>query len=204
MSDDPTKKQGGFNAPNALSAFRLAGSAVLLFVAWGGYERAFLWLLIALILSDWLDGKLAIWLKQTTKFGAVLDSVADAAMYAALALGAYWLMPQVVWRLAPWLIAVAVSHAVSSTVGFVKFRRLPSYHTQSAKLSWLLTAIGVITVFAGGPHWPFLVAMAAVVLVNLEATCVSIVLRQWRPDVPSLLHALRDPTGDAQDEASSS
>ncbi|GAA3656236.1 cardiolipin synthase [Lentzea atacamensis] len=64
--------------PNLLSVLRLAGVPLFLYLLLG--PRADGWALLVLVfagLSDWLDGKLARWLDQASKLGALLDPAAD-------------------------------------------------------------------------------------------------------------------------------
>jgi CDP-diacylglycerol--glycerol-3-phosphate 3-phosphatidyltransferase len=75
--------------------------------------------------------------------------------------------------------------------GLIKYHRLPSYHTQMAKLSWFLISVAVIVLFSGGPDWPVQIAMVAVILTNLEATVITVILPEWRAGVLSCYHALR-------------
>lgn len=179
------------NLPNALCAFRLLGSPVLAYLAYRNEPAAFAWLFAALFASDWLDGKLAILLDQRTEFGARLDSAADVAMYAALLFGACWLEWDVVRAEAGWMVAAVASYGVSALVGFVRFGRVPSYHTRAAKTCWLLIGIASFSVFAGGPVWPVRVAMIAGILTNAEGVGITLVLPRWETDVPSILHAAR-------------
>ena len=45
--------------PNIICAIRLVGSLVLVASACAGHNEIFLWLFVALAMSDWIDGKLA-------------------------------------------------------------------------------------------------------------------------------------------------
>ena len=66
--------------PNAISAFRIAGSISLLFCEVTGWQ---FWVLYALCgISDMVDGWLARKLHAETKAGAILDSVADLVFVA--------------------------------------------------------------------------------------------------------------------------
>lgn len=179
------------NVPNLLSAARLAGSPLLLPLAWFEQRGAFLGLFVLLMLTDWLDGKLAVAWRQRTAFGARLDSVADALMYGGLLVGGWLLVPQFVAQHAAWIGAALASFALTSLVGLVKFGRLPSYHTLGAKAGWFLSSTGALIVLAGGPTWPFCVAMVVVTATNLEATAISLVLPRWQADVLSIYHAWR-------------
>ncbi len=64
--------------PNALSVLRLLGVPVFLWLLLGPEEDG--WAVAVLMLSgisDWLDGKLARWLDQSSRLGALLDPAAD-------------------------------------------------------------------------------------------------------------------------------
>lgn len=179
------------NIPNALSAFRLLGSLTLLGLTAAGQERGFAWLLGGLLVSDWIDGKLAIAWRQQTTFGARLDSIADYAMYSAMLVGMAQFHQPLFWGHRWWLAAVAATFVMSSGLGWWKYGRLPSYHTRAAKTSWLLVSLAVLVVFAHGPEWPIRLAAAVVVFTNLETTLMTLLLPEWHADVPSIWHALQ-------------
>jgi len=64
--------------PNALSVLRLLGVPLFLWLLLGPEEDG--WALVVLMISgftDWLDGKLARWLNQGSRLGALLDPAAD-------------------------------------------------------------------------------------------------------------------------------
>ncbi|WP_137158835.1 CDP-alcohol phosphatidyltransferase family protein [Blastococcus sp. CCUG 61487] len=64
--------------PNALSVLRLLGVPLFLWLLLG--PEADGWALVVLMLSgisDWADGKLARWLDQSSRLGALLDPAAD-------------------------------------------------------------------------------------------------------------------------------
>lgn len=179
------------NLPNTLSLFRLAAAPVLLVFAWLQMPAPFLVLFVCTLLSDAVDGFLARRLNQTSALGARLDSWGDFAIYMTAPVCAWWLWPELIRREAPFVAAVVASFTLPVALGFLKFRRLTSYHTWGAKLSaWLLGA-GALLLFAGGPAWPFRLAVSVLVLAELEEIAITAVLPEWRANVPSLLHALR-------------
>ena len=100
--------------PNGISAARLAGVPVFLWLVLGPRTAtADYWavgLLIAAGLSDWLDGKIARALNQTSRLGQVLDPAADRLYIAAtiVALAVRGIIP---W----WLVAVLALREI--TVG---------------------------------------------------------------------------------------
>lgn len=108
--------------PNAISALRLAGVPVFLWLVLGpqtatadGWAVA---LLIVAGLSDWLDGKIARALNQTSRLGQVLDPAADRLYIAAtiIALGVRAIIP---W----WLIAVLALRELTVGVALFVLRR---------------------------------------------------------------------------------
>jgi cardiolipin synthase len=93
-----------FTVPNALSVLRLAGVPLFLWLLLG--PRLDLLALLVLVISgitDWLDGKLARWLNQTSKLGALLDPAADR-LYILATLVAFVLRHIVPWWLAALLV----------------------------------------------------------------------------------------------------
>ena len=100
--------------PNGISAARLAGVPVFLWLVLGPRTAtADYWavgLLIAAGLSDWLDGKIARALNQTSRLGQLLDPAADRLYIAAtiVALAVRGIIP---W----WLVVVLALREI--TVG---------------------------------------------------------------------------------------
>lgn len=190
----PVSSKGWLTLPNILCSVRLAGSPVLVLIALAGQPYYFLFGYLVLIFTDWLDGKLAVWFKQQTSLGAVLDSIADAVLYAALLFGAVWLKGPVLLAESWWIAAAVITFAASIATGLLKFHRLPSYHTLLAKLSALLMLVATICLFSGWSIVPLRIATAVVALGNLEAIAITFLLPRWRANVWSLYHVLRQPS----------
>ena len=177
------------NLPNALCAIRFVGSFVLVGLAIAQATNVFVGLLVFLLMTDWVDGKLAILLKQQTKFGAKLDTVADVSLYTALLFGLFWLKGAEIASQWPWMGAALASYALSVVAALVKFGGFPSYHTRAAKTCWLLASVASIALFAGWPTWPIRLAAMAVTATNLEAVAITLVLKAPQVDLPSIYHA---------------
>jgi CDP-diacylglycerol--glycerol-3-phosphate 3-phosphatidyltransferase len=193
----PRRRDDPWNVPNLLSALRLAGSPLLIVLAAARLPTAFFVWFAVLVLSDWLDGKLATRLKQATTRGARLDSLADATFYGCVLVSMLWLRWGIIRQETLWIGLAIASYLLSLTVGFLRFRRLPSYHTRMAKTSWLFVSIAVVSLVARWPAWPLRIALIMVLVTNLEAAAISLVLKRWRVNVPSLIHALRSrPPGE--------
>lgn len=198
---DRYDRVGVVTVPNVITVLRIAGSFVLLALAWADRPYWFIGLFVVLLLTDWVDGKIAIRFHQRTELGARLDSFADAVLYACLVIGTAWLNPGLLGDHAVLLALMVATYVASGLIALVRFGRLPAYHTRAAKTCWLLISIGAVILLAGGPHWPATVAIAAVLLTNLEAIAIGLVLPRWRSDVTSIYHVVRDRRREARDAA---
>jgi CDP-diacylglycerol--glycerol-3-phosphate 3-phosphatidyltransferase len=180
-----------WTVPNVICLLRGLGTGPLLWAASRGHRDIFLWLMIFLLLSDWLDGKLATILDQRTTLGSRLDSVADALMYAAIALSFWWLERDAIRDQTGWIVAVLASWSASVAVGLVRFRRLPSYHTWAAKISWFGAACAALYLLLAGDPVLLPWALGLAVFTNLHAVAVGLSLPRWEADVWSLREAWR-------------
>jgi cardiolipin synthase len=95
--------------PNALSVLRLLGVPVFLWLLLGPHDDLIaLAVLVFSGVTDWLDGKLARWLDQMSRLGALLDPAADR-LYIVATLVAFVLRGIVPWWLAVLLVAKDVA-----------------------------------------------------------------------------------------------
>ena len=179
-----------FIAPNLLSGGRLALTPVLLVLAWHGRATAFLSCFAIALLSDTLDGWLARRHAGGSNLGTRLDSWADIALCLGVPLGVWWLWPDLVRREAAFVGAVVACCAVPALFALFKYRRLPSYHTRTAKLAGVLMGAGGFVFLAGGSAWTFHSAALAVVIEAIEEVAITAILAQQRSNVPSFWHAL--------------
>lgn len=178
------------NIPNLLSFLRPALVPVLLYFAWTGEGTLFLVFFACSLLSDIADGYLARRLNQVSDLGAKLDSWCDFTTWMAAAICVWWLWPDLVRREAPYVIAMVASYVVPIIVGFAKYRRMTSYHTWGAKLSAIVVGGGTMLLLLGGAAWPFRLAAVVFVVAEIEEIAITVILPEWRSNVPSLWHAM--------------
>jgi cardiolipin synthase len=114
--------------PNAISAARLAGVPVFLWLVLGPRTAtADYWavgLLIAAGLSDWLDGKIARAFNQASRLGQLLDPAADRLYIVStiIALAVRQIIP---W----WLVAVLAVREVTVGIALALLKRRAGYGT---------------------------------------------------------------------------
>ena len=105
--------------PNALSVLRLLGVPVFLWLLLGPEEDG--WAVAILMVSgftDWLDGKLARWLDQSSRLGALLDPAADRLYIVStlVALAIRGIIPL-------WVVALLVGREVVLGIALLVLRR---------------------------------------------------------------------------------
>ncbi len=122
VADDATRGSRVWTLPNLLSAIRLAGVPVFLWLVLGPEEDA--WALVLLMVSgvtDFADGWLARRLGQTSTLGQILDPVADRLYILAVVFGLA--MRDII----PWWLAVLLPLRDVVLAGLVPFLRTRGY-----------------------------------------------------------------------------
>jgi phosphatidylglycerophosphate synthase len=182
--------------PILLTSLRMVLAPVLVVVGIAWPSRVtFGAILVSAFLSDVLDGMIARRLGIATPGLRRFDSAADTLFYFAVAIVAWHLYPRAITsRLKP-LVALATLEVVRYVFDWYKFRREASYHMWSAKLFGLVLFLGCFALLARGSDDATLtVAIYCGILSDLEGLLISVRLKKWRADVPSLLHALKAGT----------
>jgi cardiolipin synthase len=120
--------------PNGISAARLAGVPVFLWLVLGPRTAtADYWavgLLIAAGLSDWLDGKIARAFNQASRLGQVLDPAADR-LYIVSTIVALAIRGIIPW----WLVAVLGVREITVGVALAVLKRRAGFGTLQVSLT---------------------------------------------------------------------
>ena len=177
--------------PLALTIFRICSAPALMVLAAMGKERFFLWLAIAALLSDVLDGALARRLGASSETGRLLDSWADLLIALVSFAGATLLWPDTMRQEAGYFALVLAALVIPNAWGLLRFRRLLGYHTVSAKSSGVLLAIGAVLLFTGLTPVPFRLASFVELAVAAEYIAISLVIPEWTGEMKSVWHAWR-------------
>jgi cardiolipin synthase len=116
---DRSREDRLLTIPNVLSLLRLAGVPLFLWLLLG--PRLDVLALVVLVVSgvtDWLDGKLARWLDQSSRLGALLDPAVDR-LYVFATIVAFVVRGIVPW----WVAAVLVARDLVLGVCLLALRR---------------------------------------------------------------------------------
>ena len=177
--------------PNLLTCFRFVSAPVLLYLAWYGYGNMFLLLLAITFLSDVLDGIAARMLDQESDFGALLDSWADLLLYLTIAISAWWLWPDIVYREKVYFLMTIISFLSPGVVGIIKFHAFTSYHTWMVKFAVVIMGLSFFLLFLFDIAWPFRVAAFICLLAAIEEIAITCYLPKLHSNVRSLLKVIR-------------
>ena len=179
--------------PVSLTALRAALAPALLVIAYrGGSHWAFGLCLTVAFLSDVLDGMLARRLGVATSRLRRLDSATDSIFYL-MALYCVWHLHReaLVSRAGP-ILTLAALEAIRYVFDWVKFRREASYHMWSSKLWGVALFAAFFSLLAlGSDNATTGMAVYIGIVADIEGLAISLVLKNWQADVPTLIHALR-------------
>ena len=177
--------------PLLLTSLRALLAPVLVLLAlYDPDPRAFGICLVLGFLSDIFDGVIARRLGIATPTLRRLDSVADTLFYVAATYAVWHLDRQVIVAHVRAFLLLGALELARYLFDLAKFGREASYHMWSSKL-WglaLFLAFFAVLVFSYGGR---LVAIPLYlgILADLEGLAISLTLREWRSDVPSIVHA---------------
>lgn len=179
--------------PLALTALRafLGPLVLLLAILWPNHIAFGVCLTIA-FLSDIFDGIIARKLNIATEGLRRFDSIADSIFYICAA-GAAWLLhPQAIKdRMLAILILFALE-MIRYALDYYKYRRETSYHMWSSKLWGIFLFLGFMSLLAFNTEG-ILVTLSIYmgIVADIEGLAISLILRNWVHDVPTIFHAFR-------------
>lgn len=177
---------------NQLCVLRLVLCAPLLYLAHAGYPRLFIVVLVFAFLLDAIDGPIARWTDQISKFGALLDSWADFALYMTFGLGAWWLWPDIIEREWIYVAMMLASIVVPPFIGFIKFRQVTSYHTWLTKFAVVVSVPSLLLLFLEIEAWPFRAAAVVCMLAAIEEMLITFLCKTPISNAKSIFHVIRN------------
>lgn len=179
--------------PLALTAMRALLAPVLVLLAILFPAKALLGACLVLaFLSDVFDGVIARRLQVSTPGLRRLDSLADSLFYIGALFAAWHLHPSVIQAHLPALLVLIALEIARYAFDLAKFGREASYHMWSSKLWGIFLFAGFYSLLALGSPGPlFKLAIYAGIVADCEGLAISMILREWRTDVPTFAHAMQ-------------
>jgi CDP-diacylglycerol--glycerol-3-phosphate 3-phosphatidyltransferase len=147
--------------------------------------------LVAALLSDIYDGKIARKLGIATPGLRRLDSIADSMFYIAATYCVWVLHRDVITDNLVALLCLLALELSRYAFDFLKFGKEASYHMWSSKLWGLFLFLAFFSVLVlAETGFPVLLAIYWGLFADMEGLLISIILPEWKSDVPTIMHAL--------------
>lgn len=182
-----TKQENLLNVPNALSAYRLFALPFILYAIYTANRNLFILLISINLISDILDGLIARLFNLQTEFGAKLDSVADIGTYLMAFLGMITLEKAFVSSYKVEFIILIALWIIPQLCALIKFRRFPSFHLWSYKVTGYVQGIFIFSYFTVGFYQPYFYLMLLIsCLAYLEELILVLMLPQLRSNLKSI------------------
>jgi len=151
---------------------------------------------VVAFLSDVFDGIIARRLGIATANLRRLDSIADSIFYLCASWAVWVLHPGIILANAAPLVVLAALEGARYLLDAWKFGREASYHMWSSKAWGIALCMAFVAAFAAGEPGVYpVLAIVIGVIADVEGLLISLTLRSWRHDVPTIFHALRIRAG---------
>jgi CDP-diacylglycerol--glycerol-3-phosphate 3-phosphatidyltransferase len=148
--------------------------------------------LVTALLSDYFDGVIARRLGVATANLRRMDSAADSLFYVAATFAVWQLHPDAILDRQGSLMLLAGLELSRYLLDYAKFGREASYHMWSSKLWGLFLFAGFFSLLALHEDTGFVTLMVYLgILADIEGIAISLTLRHWQADVPTIVHAVR-------------
>jgi cardiolipin synthase len=179
--------------PNSLTSLRIAAIPLLVSLALAHEHDRFVWLVIACLLADVIDGALARAMNVTSHLGAQLDSVADTLLFFATIAGAFLFYPESIRAHAVAFTIVPAAWLAENLAALGRYGRLSSFHTYLSRAAAVMMGTFLAALFALGMQpWLLHAAVVVVLIATAEEFVLLWLLPRWTADVRGLYWVLRD------------
>ncbi|MGZ3945895.1 MAG: CDP-alcohol phosphatidyltransferase family protein [Mucilaginibacter sp.] len=173
---------------NGITFYRMLVAPVLVYLIVAHRFDIFKWLLLLSFFTDAIDGYLARMYKITSAFGSRIDSIADDLTIIAAIVGIYvWHPTFILYEIVPVSILL-ILYLVQNTLALIRYKRLTSFHTYSAKIAAILQGIFMIAYFflPYPIYWLFYLVVIFTVFDLVEEIVLILSLRIYRTNVRGL------------------
>lgn len=170
---------------NGITFYRMLVAPILVYLIVGHRFDIFKWMLLFSFFTDAIDGYLARMYKITSAFGSRIDSIADDLTIVAAIVGIYvWHPAFILYEIVPVSILLTL-YLVQNTFALIRYRRLTSFHTYSAKIAAILQGVFMIAYFflPYPVYWLFYLAVIFTMINLLDEIALILSLREYRTDV---------------------
>jgi cardiolipin synthase len=187
------KKNELLTIPNLITSYRLLVFPLILYFIVAGHEMLFAIFLVINLVTDLIDGIIARRFHMETEFGAKLDSFADNLTYLLAFAG---LLVFKMEDLQPHIISFIVFIAMlvlTVVVSLIKFRKFPSFHLYTTKISGYIQAAFFICTFFISFYAPLYYLMISwAILGAVEHIAIQAVIPEMKSNVKGFYWVLKE------------
>jgi cardiolipin synthase len=187
------KRSRTFYVVNSITIYRLIAAPVLIVLIFIGEEDIFKWLLPVSFFTDMVDGYLARKFNAISVLGSRLDSIADDLTVVAAIIGLFMLKPDFIseqWLL---IIPMIALFLIQTALALVKYKKISSFHTYSAKTAAVFQGTFLILIFLlpNPLYILFYLASALTIIDLLEEIILILLLPKWKANVKGIYWVMK-------------
>jgi len=177
-----------FLAINGITFYRLVAVIFLTYLIINKDFIGFRWFLALSFFTDMIDGFLARKFKVVSVFGSKLDSVADDMTIVMAMAGLFVFKYDFLKEQFVVFLSLFCLYLVHITLALLRYRKITSFHTLSAKLAFLLQGVFLLLVFfLEEPPMPlFYIAVVVTAYQLIEEIIMISLLPIWKVDVKGI------------------
>lgn len=187
------QKTNIYTLPNFLSFYRLLMFPYILYLGISRQESLFAIFLTINLITDVLDGLIARSFNMQTEFGARLDSIADLGTYIAAIVGIFTLKASDFYPYLRSFLILVFLLFFTYILSLIKFKRFPSLHLYSSKISGYLQGAFFIVLFVFG-FYPILYYIMLVwgILAECEHIIIQLIIKKMQSNAKGLYWVLKN------------
>ena len=178
------------NTANIITFLRIPCAIIILIN--GKFNYLFYLLFLLGSFTDSIDGAIARKYNLQSRFGSILDSVADifffgSALYVTLSTNANNLNDTA--RIM--LVAVVIFRVICYLIGYIKFKTLAALHTFLNKLTAIAIFISIMAIPFIGISIPCIITCTIALAAVFEEIMIVLISPSLLSDTSSLIHTLK-------------
>ena len=194
MNKKGTRLSFSYIAVNSITFYRLVASVLLLYFIMERHYSLFKWFLAISFFTDAIDGFLARRFNVVSVLGAKMDSMADDMTVVVGIVGLYFFKPDFLTQNAVYFFILLGLFILQVALALIRYRKLTSFHTWSAKVAAVVQGSFLILVFflPQPPMLLFYAAVAATAVDLIEEIILVSLLPEWQVDVKGIYWAMKE------------
>ncbi|WMC92581.1 CDP-alcohol phosphatidyltransferase family protein [Kineothrix sp. MB12-C1] len=171
------------NVPNGITVIRIFASISMLFIK--PFSSLFFFFYIICGISDVLDGYIARKMNICSKFGQILDSLADLLFIGVVLLICIPVI-NLPFQIICWVAAIAIVRLFSIILGFVRYRQLAFLHTYTNKMTGMILFFFPFLFFILGKEAAAIIICSIASISAIEELLINLTSKMLHRDIVSI------------------